>query len=124
LIALLGTSTEAYVLALARVSGFILLLPGFSSLRVPVRVRAMIAAALAVCLAPLLPQVRPAAEVVAASPAWAMLASTEIMIGLTLGFLVRLHFLALAFAGATLSALRRRPACRLTAMKPSRRCKR
>jgi flagellar biosynthesis protein FliR len=87
---------DGFTLALARVSGFLLLLPGFSSLRVPVRVRAMIAAALAFAMAPVIPQPVPKAD--------AMMIATEVAAGLVLGALVRLHFLALAFAGATMSA--------------------
>jgi flagellar biosynthesis protein FliR len=94
-IALIGFSPDIFLVALARVSGFMLFLPGFSSLRIPVRVRAFLAAGLAIVFASFIaPDTKATAQMIA----------SETAIGAALGMLVRFHFLALAFAGATIGS--------------------
>jgi flagellar biosynthesis protein FliR len=82
---LIGFSPDAFLIALARVSGFMLFLPGFSSLRIPVRVRAFLALGLAAVFAGF---VLPEAE------ATASILAMESTIGAALGMLVRSLLLA------------------------------
>jgi flagellar biosynthesis protein FliR len=95
-IALLGQSLDVFLFAFCRVSGFMLLLPGFASLRVPMRVRLFIAAGIAVALAPNieLPDVNPLSPI---------LIACEVTIGVTLGILARVYFLALNFTAVTIA---------------------
>lgn len=90
-------SLEAFLFAFCRVSGFIMLLPGFASLRIPMQVRLYIAIFVAAALAPNLAQLANVnllpANIIA-----------EVTIGAVLGILVRLHFLALNFAAVTIAS--------------------
>jgi flagellar biosynthesis protein FliR len=97
MIALFGPLLDSFVFAFCRVSGFMLLLPGFASLRVPMRVRLFIAAGIAVALAPNIDL--PIDN--ALSP---FLIGCEVTIGIVLGILARVYFLALNFAAVTMAS--------------------
>ena len=97
MIALFGPLLDSFLFAFCRVSGFMLLLPGFASLRVPMRVRLFIAAGIAVALAPNIALPSPNSL----SP---ILIACEITIGVVLGILARVYFLALNFAAVTMAS--------------------
>lgn len=83
-----------FVLAFCRVSGFMLMLPGMSSLRIPVRIRIVMALALSIAIAPL------------AQPGVAVTPSTlaaEVATGLVLATAPRFLFLAFAFAASAIA---------------------
>ena len=88
------TILAAFVL-FCRIGGCLMLMPGFSSPRVPIQVRLFLAIAVTFALAPLvLPAVAPA--VAGASPfALARLIASETLTGALIGLLGRLFFLAL-----------------------------
>jgi flagellar biosynthesis protein FliR len=90
--ALLGPA----LLVFFRVAGFVMLLPGFSSLRVPARIRLMLALALALAIAPL-----SGVEGGAATP---MALIVETINGVVLGLLVRVLFLAFHFSATTIAS--------------------
>jgi flagellar biosynthesis protein FliR len=97
MIELIGPLLDGFLFAFCRVSGFMLLLPGFASLRVPMRVRLFIAAGIAFALAPNIepPVVGKLSPVQIAG---------EVTIGVTLGILARVYFLALNFAVVTMAS--------------------
>ena len=97
MIALFGPLLDSFIFAFCRVSGFMLLLPGFASLRVPMRVRLFIAAGIAVALAPNIALPSP-------NPLSPILIACEITIGVVLGILARVYFLALNFAAVTMAS--------------------
>jgi flagellar biosynthetic protein FliR len=91
-------------LAFCRIGGCLMLMPGFSSSRVPVHVRLFIAVAVTLALAPLLlPVLRAALPQVPAATVVALLVS-ESIIGALIGVMGRLFFLALQFM-ATAAAM-------------------
>jgi flagellar biosynthetic protein FliR len=86
---------DAAILSFCRVSAFIMVLPGFSSIRIPVRIRLFVAFGLSLILAPLIgPQAKVLPETVVA----------EVFTGASLGLLVRLMFLAFGFAANAIAA--------------------
>lgn len=86
---LLAGGLDAAILSFARVSAFIMVLPGFSSIRIPVRIRLFVALGLSLVMAPLIGQpVEAAPQAVIA----------EVTTGASLGLLVRLMFMAFGFA--------------------------
>jgi flagellar biosynthesis protein FliR len=96
-IALFGPVLDGFLFAFCRVSGFMLLLPGFASLRVPMRVRLFIAAGIAVALAPNI-------ELPFTDKLSPVLIACEVTIGVVLGILARIYFLALNFAAVTMAS--------------------
>jgi flagellar biosynthesis protein FliR len=96
-IALFGPVLDGFLFAFCRVSGFMLLLPGFASLRVPMRVRLFIAAGIAVALAPNV-------ELPFTDKLSPVLIACEVTIGVVLGILARVYFLALNFAAVTMAS--------------------
>ncbi|MCB1419324.1 MAG: flagellar biosynthetic protein FliR [Zhengella sp.] len=101
---LVTTLLMPFIIIFCRIGGCLMVVPGFSSVRVPVRIRLFTAIALSVALAPLvwssLPRLSPG------DPAFFyLLIATETIVGAFLGLLVRLLFAALEFiaAGAAMS---------------------
>jgi flagellar biosynthetic protein FliR len=95
----------ATFLLFCRIGACLMVMPGFSSPRVPMRVRLFVAIAVTLALAPLL-----AAKVEAAirgdSPAEILgLIATESLVGAIIGLMGRMFFLALQFAGASITML-------------------
>jgi flagellar biosynthetic protein FliR len=87
-----------------RVGACFMVLPGFSSDRIPVQLRLFVAIAVALAMTPLVyDDVRP----VTVGPADSLLAIivTESLAGLFLGFMVRIFFLALEFAAIGMANL-------------------
>lgn len=100
------TDPEGTILALfaafCRIGGCIMVLPGFSSFRVPVQIRLFIAVAISMALLPVLwdtlyPSVQAGGRVYIA------LVGVELLIGVTLGLIARYIVLALQFAGTGMS---------------------
>ena len=88
--------------AFCRIGGCIMVMPGFSSVRVPVQIRLFIAVAVSMALLPVLwdtiyPRVRGGGSV------YILLVGAELMIGVTLGLIARYIVLALQFAGTGIS---------------------
>lgn len=92
-------------LLFCRIGACLMLMPGFSSPRVPPRVRLFIAISITLALAPLLePKVAP--SVPDDSPvALVGLIFSETMIGAIIGLIGRMFFLALQFAGGSIAML-------------------
>lgn len=97
---------ESTILALfaafCRIGGCIMVLPGFSSVRVPLQVRLFVAVAISMALLPLiwdtlLPSVQAGGRV------YIELVGVELLIGVTLGLIARYIVLALQFAGTGMS---------------------
>jgi flagellar biosynthetic protein FliR len=91
-------------LLFCRVGACFMVLPGFSSSRIPVQFRLFVAIAIALAVMPLVyDDIRP----VAAGPADGLIAIivTESLAGLFLGFIVRIFFLALEFAAIGMANL-------------------
>lgn len=85
------------VLVAARVGGALMLLPGLGEPEVPPTVRLCLLLALVALLMPALSPSLPALP--AAVPELARLVATETLVGVFLGFLVRVAMLAMAQAG-------------------------
>lgn len=95
----------ATFLIFCRIGACLMLMPGFSSPRVPVRVRLFLVLAVTLALAPLL-----VSTVEAAAPSNAPLAvfgliASETIIGAIIGLMGRMFFLALQFAGTAIAML-------------------
>ncbi|CAN7173055.1 flagellar biosynthetic protein FliR [Rhizobium rhizogenes] len=94
----------ALFLAFCRIGGCVMVLPGFSSGRVPPQIRLLLSAALSMAILPLLwntiyPQVSKS------SATYISLIFTEAVIGLMYGMMARLYTLGLQFAGTVISML-------------------
>lgn len=92
------------LIVFCRVGACFMVLPGFSSDRIPVQLRLFVAIAVALAIMPLVyDDVRP----VTAGPADGLLAIivTESLAGLFLGFIVRIFYLALEFAAIGMANL-------------------
>lgn len=97
---------EGTVLALfaafCRIGGCMMVLPGFSSFRVPVQFRLFVAVALAMALLPVLwDTIYPAVRV--GGRVYIVLVGFEMLIGVTLGLIARYIVVALQFAGTGIS---------------------
>ncbi|MDF1610119.1 flagellar biosynthetic protein FliR [Hoeflea sp. YIM 152468] len=97
---------EGTVLALfatfCRIGGCFMVLPGFSSFRVPLQIRLFLAVAVSLALMPLLwdtiyPNVRDGGRV------YILLVGSEMLIGVTFGLVARYIVLALQYAGTGMS---------------------
>ncbi|MDL2401468.1 flagellar biosynthetic protein FliR [Rhizobium mayense] len=94
----------ALFLAFCRVGGCIMVLPGFSSGRVPPQIRLLLAAALSMAVLPLLwNTIYP--EVSKSGAIYIGLIFTETVIGLMYGMMARLFTLGLQFTGSAISML-------------------
>ncbi|GAJ94970.1 flagellar type III secretion system protein FliR [Agrobacterium rhizogenes] len=94
----------ALFLAFCRIGGCVMVLPGFSSGRVPPQIRLLLAAALSMAILPLLwNTIYP--EVSKSSATYISLIFTETVIGLMYGMMARLYTLGLQFAGTVISML-------------------
>jgi flagellar biosynthetic protein FliR len=82
-----------------------MLMPGFSSPRVPVRVRLFLAVSVTLALAPLLMTDVQAATPGDASVAFLGLIASEMLVGAIIGLMGRMFFLALQFAGSAITML-------------------
>lgn len=94
----IGADTVQLVfLAFCRIGGCLMLMPGFSSARVPVNVRLFIAVAVTLALSPLLvPMLRAALPQMAPDAMLALIVS-ETIVGALIGVMGRMFFLALQF---------------------------
>lgn len=97
---------EGTVLALfaafCRIGGCFMVLPGFSSFRVPVQFRLLLAAAISMALLPLLwDTIYP--NVQAGGRVYILLVGAEMLIGVTLGLIARYIVLAVQFGGTAIS---------------------
>jgi flagellar biosynthetic protein FliR len=95
----------ATFLIFCRIGACLMLMPGFSSPRVPVRVRLFLILGITLALAPLL-----ISGVEAAAPSNAPLAvfslvASETIVGAIIGLMGRMFYLALQFAGAAIAML-------------------
>ncbi|QND49559.1 flagellar type III secretion system protein FliR [Rhizobium lusitanum] len=94
----------ALFLAFCRIGGCMMVLPGFSSGRVPPQIRLLLSAALSMAILPLLwNTIYP--EVSKSSATYISLIFTETVIGLMYGMMARLYTLGLQFAGTIISML-------------------
>ena len=94
----IGADTVQLVfLAFCRIGGCLMLMPGFSSARVPVHVRLFIAVAVTLALSPLLVPVLRAALPQVTPDAMLALIVSETVVGALIGLMGRLFFLALRF---------------------------
>jgi flagellar biosynthesis protein FliR len=94
MIAVLLPYLDVALLAFGRVSAFMMVLPGFASIRIPMRIRLYLALAVTLAITPLVP-------VGVAASAQAL--ACELVTGLVLGLLVRLLFLAFGFAATAIA---------------------
>jgi flagellar biosynthetic protein FliR len=97
---------EGTVLALfatfCRIGGCFMVLPGFSSNRVPVQIRLFIAVAVSMALMPLLwDSIYPSVK--GGDQAYIILVGSELLVGVTLGLVARYIVLALQYAGTGMS---------------------
>lgn len=94
----------ALFLAFCRIGGCVMVLPGFSSGRVPPQIRLLISAALSMAILPLLwNTIYP--EVSKSSVTYIGLIFSETVIGVMYGMMARLYTLGLQFAGSAISML-------------------
>ena len=96
----------ATFLLFCRIGACLMVMPGFSSPRIPMRVRLFVAIAVTLGLAPLLVAKVQAALPPGDSPAVVLgLIGSETLVGAIIGLMGRMFFLALQFAGASITML-------------------
>jgi flagellar biosynthesis protein FliR len=93
-----------YVLLLCRIGGCLMLMPGFSSPRVPPQIRVFIAIAATLALAPLLLPTAAAAVAHAGEATVMQLILTETTIGAMIGVMGQFFYLALEFMATALAS--------------------
>ncbi|MCU0831063.1 MAG: flagellar biosynthetic protein FliR [Rhizobiaceae bacterium] len=93
--ALILPELNAMILAFCRVSAFLMVLPGFSSIRIPVRIRLVAALGVSVAMLPF---------VAAGVEPDSMAVGAELLVGAVLGLMVRMYFLAFGFAATMLAS--------------------
>lgn len=91
---------NALMWVMLRTGAMLMAMPLVGTRAVPVRVRVMIAGALAMALAPLLP---PTPDLIALNAVTVLNAAREVAVGASIGFLLRLAFEAGAMAGELVS---------------------
>lgn len=92
-------------LVFCRIGGCLMIMPGFGSPRVPVQVRVFLAVSVTLALAPIIiPEVEGDLGK-ATPPAIAQLILSETMIGVVIGIMARIFFLALQFMGTAAAML-------------------
>ena len=95
----------ATFLLFCRIGACLMMMPGFSSPRIPTRVRLFVAIALTLALAPLLVS-KVQAVLPGDSPVVVLgLIGSEALVGVIIGLMGRMFFLALQFAGASIATL-------------------
>ena len=95
----------ATFLLFCRIGACLMVMPGFSSPRVPMRVRLFVAIAVTLALAPLL-ATKVQAAIPGDSPAAILgLIGSESLVGAIIGLMGRMFFLALEFAGSSITML-------------------
>ena len=100
--ATLAEQAAAAFLVFCRLGACLMVMPGLSSLRLPARIRLLLALALSLALAPLLmPSVLPAL----AGTTLAVVVAAEVMTGALIGLLGRLFHAALQFAAVAAASL-------------------
>ncbi|MGM4979933.1 MULTISPECIES: flagellar biosynthetic protein FliR [Rhizobium] len=98
-----GTILALFV-AFCRIGGCMMVLPGFSSGRVPTQIRLLISVALSMAILPLLwNTIYP--EVSKSGASYIALIFTEAIIGLMYGMMARIYTLGLQFAGTVISMM-------------------
>ena len=96
----LPAQVEGFLLVFARLGAVMMMLPGFSDTAVPVRIRLLVALGISLALFGLLgPQV----PATGSTMRLAGLAVGEMLIGLALGTIIRIMFLAITIAGSIIS---------------------
>jgi flagellar biosynthetic protein FliR len=96
----------ATFLLFCRIGACLMVMPGFSSPRIPMRVRLFVAIAVTLGLAPLLVTKVQAALPPGDSPVVVLgLIGSETLVGAIIGLMGRMFFLALQFAGASITML-------------------
>ena len=90
-------------LIFCRVGACLLLMPGYSSARIPVQVRLFVAISMALTLAPLTFDVLRSVVSGAAPPALLRAFGAELLIGITIGLLGRFFFIALEAIGMAIA---------------------
>lgn len=100
----IGPDTVLLVfLVFCRIGACLMLMPGFSSSRVPMQIRLFLAIAITLALAPLVvPKIQPALGN-PAPPVLVSLIASETLIGAMIGLLGRFFFLALQFMGTAVA---------------------
>lgn len=89
---------QAFLICAARVTSLFSAMPVFGSAQVPVRVRVTLSITIALVIFPVLPQILPNTTL---SPiTMGILIAKETMVGLMIGFIARLVFVAVEFGGA------------------------
>jgi flagellar biosynthesis protein FliR len=92
----------ALFLAFCRIGGCFMVLPGFSSFRVPVQIRLFVAVAVSMALLPILwDTIYP--KVKGGGGDYLLLVGAEMLIGVTLGLVARYIVVALQYAGTAIS---------------------
>lgn len=95
----------ATFLIFCRIGTCLMLMPGFSSPRIPMRVRLFLAVSVTLALAPMIvPSVQQEARSDAPMALFGLIAS-EMLVGAIIGLMGRMFFLALQFAGSTITML-------------------
>lgn len=89
---------QAFLVCAARVTALFGALPVFGSAQVPVRIRVLLALAIALAVFPVLPPILPDQPLVPMT--LAILMAQEALIGLMIGYIARLVFVAVEFGGS------------------------
>ena len=89
---------QAFLVCAARVTSLFSALPVFGSAQVPVRIRVALAVTIALAVFPVLPPIMPQTSLTPI--ALGILMAKETMVGLMIGFIARLVFIAVEFGGA------------------------
>ncbi|MDO9418258.1 flagellar biosynthetic protein FliR [Pararhizobium sp.] len=102
------TDPEGTVLALfaafCRIGGCIMLLPGFSSARIPVQIRLFIAVAISMAVLPVMwDQIYP--QVSNKGHSFILIAGVETAVGAVIGLIARYYVLGLQFAGTVITMM-------------------
>jgi flagellar biosynthetic protein FliR len=92
-------------LIFCRIGGCLMIMPGFGSSRVPMQVRVFLAVSVTLALAPILIPVVEGDLSKATVPTIGQLIASETMIGVLIGIMARIFFLALQFMGTAVSML-------------------
>jgi flagellar biosynthetic protein FliR len=92
-------------LIFCRIGGCLMVMPGFGSPRIPMQVRVFLAVSVTLALAPLLIPVVEGDLSKSTVPTVAQLLASETLIGIVIGIMARLFFLALQFMGTAAAML-------------------
>jgi flagellar biosynthetic protein FliR len=92
-------------LVFCRIGGCLMIMPGFGSSRVPVQVRVFLAVSITLALAPIIIPIVQGDLSKATPPTIAQLIASESLIGVLIGIMARIFFLALQFMGTAVAML-------------------